>query len=116
MKKSTLFISFVLILILAIPVQAQTPRNPLGRVSLTFSGTTAHCSCVIYADSEDDSISATMKLWNGNQCIATWTARDTSLLSLAETATVKRGQSYTLTVDYTIEGIAKPRLSTSGTC
>ncbi len=57
-----------------------------------------------------------MKLWNGNQCIATWTARDTSLLSLSETATVKRGQSYTLTVDYTIEGTAKPRLSTSGTC
>lgn len=75
MKKATLFVSFVLILILAIPVQAQTPKNPLGRVSLTFSGTTAHCSCVIYADSEDDSISATMKLWNGNQCIATWTAR-----------------------------------------
>lgn len=116
MKKATLFMSLVLILILAVPVEARTPRNPLGRVSLTFNGTTAQCSCVIYADNADDTIAATMKLWNGSQCVGTWSATDTSLLSLVETATVKRGQSYTLTVDYTIAGIAKPRLSTSGTC
>lgn len=115
MKRRHIFLSFLLILVLVVPVQAQTQRVNTERVTLSFSGTTANCRVQIVANS-NESISATIRLWNGNECIQTWQRSATTSLSFYETATVQKGQSYTLTVDYTIAGKSKPTLSTSGTC
>lgn len=84
--------------------------------SLTFSGTTASCSVRVSGTNAKDSISVTMKLWDGSECIRTWTGSGTVLVSLSKTATVAKGHTYTLTVDAVIAGVSQPRTSASGTC
>lgn len=115
MKRPHLFLPFLLAFILVLPVQAQTPRATTDRATLSFSGTTAHCSIQIRGNLNDD-ISATIKLWNGNQCLRTWQRSDTSMLSFYETVSVQKGQTYTLTANYTVAGKSQPSLSASGTC
>lgn len=115
MKKKGLFISLLLILILAVPVQAQTSRANVDRATLSFDGTTANCRVQLTGNLKDK-ISATIKLCSGSQTIQTWYESSTAVLSFYDTVTVEKGKSYTLTVDYTVAGKSKPTLSTSGTC
>lgn len=115
MKKQYLFLSFLLVLTLVVPVQAQTERADYTRATLSFNGTTAQCRVQIVGNPADD-ISATIKLWNGSQCIETWQESNTGVLSFFETVSVQKGQSYTLTADYTIAGESQPTLSVSKTC
>lgn len=43
LKKQCLILSLLLVLVLVIPAQAQTPRINFDRAMLSFSGTTAYC-------------------------------------------------------------------------
>ena len=115
LKKQCLILSLLLVLVLVIPVQAQTPRINTDKATLTFSGTTAYCRVRISAKLNED-ISATIKLWDGSQYIETWQENATSSLSFSESVPVQRGRSYTLTVDYSVAGKPMPSLSSYGTC
>ncbi len=64
----------------------------------------------------DDAISAVTKLWQGNSCIETWEDTAYGILNVTYSTDVKGGKSYTVTVDYTINGIVQKQLSDSGTC
>lgn len=116
MKKKILIISLVLMLLISIPAQAAVTRIVGNTPTLTISGTTASCSVKVYGKNANDSISVTMKLWDGNECIRTWTGSGTLMVSLSKTATVTKGHSYTLTVDAVIAGVSQPRTSAYGTC
>ena len=115
LKKQCLILSLLLVLVLVIPAQAQTPQINFDRAMLSFSGTTAYCYVQISANHNKD-ISATIKLWDGSQYIETWQENATSSLSFSESVPVQRGRSYTLTVDYSVAGKPMPSLSSYGSC
>lgn len=56
-----------------------------------------------------------MELRQGNIVIAEWSGSASGILKLEETATVKRGKSYTLVVNATINGIAQPTVTVDKT-
>lgn len=117
MKKQLLALSMVLAMFLSVTAQAIGPaKAPEVRPILLFSGTTATCTVTARGKTPTDAVRATTKLWNGRTCLNTWTASGTGSLRMSKTATVSRGKTYTLTVDYTINGIKQPQRSVTKTC
>ena len=99
---------------LTIPAQALA-HNINTIVGLSFKDDSANCEVFISANSKDDAISAVTKLWQGSSCIGTWKDTAKGILDVTHNANVKNGKSYTLTVDFTVNGITQPTVSTSGT-
>lgn len=120
MKKmccSTLVV--ILLALMALPsiAYAAEPRALSIAPGLGFFGTTAYCEVTILCDYATDEIEATMKLWEGNYCIATWHASDEGTLSMQKTkSNCTEGQEYTVTVDVVINGVSKPRVHIKRTC
>ena len=81
---------------------------------LTFSGTTATCKVSVCQPGK--TISATLELWHGSTCIASWSDTDTSHLVISKTKTVVSGQTYTLKVSGTIGGVPFTGTNVTGTC
>ena len=115
MKKTTFIVALIFMLVLTVQAQA-AKRNINTMVGLSFSGSTANCDILIIADNSDDEISATTKLWQGKSCIAKWDDSADGVLDTSYDATVSRGKSYTLTVDFTINEKAYPTVTSSGSC
>ena len=116
MKKRALTLSLVLAFVLAIAVQAAPARAPRIYPGLTFSGTTATCAATVRTDQPTDTVSMTVKLWQGSTCLKTWTASGTGKAALTETETVTSGKTYKLTVDSTVNGVPQPQTSVTRTC
>ena len=118
MRKQILALSLILVMLMGIAAQATGPMQaPAAAPKLSFSGTTATCSVIIRSGaSSTDKISVTAKLWNGRTCLKTWTASGTGRVSLSKTATVSKGKTYKLTVDYTVNSVKQPQKSVTRTC
>lgn len=115
MKKAT--IALLLLVMLILPVSAQAPQRAVSASPyISFSGTTATCSVNVYSGSRTDSISLTAKLYQGSDCIATWTDSGTGHLNFSRTKRVQKGKTYKLTADITINGEALDTVSATGTC
>lgn len=112
--KRSLAILLIVGLLLSIPVHA-TVKGMTYRPQLSFDGNTANCSIIISANA-DDEITATLKLWRGNTCLATWTETGTGHLRIVETKSVTVGYAYMLTADVTLNGSTQPRTITSAMC
>ena len=115
MKKVALLLAFLLC-VFPITANAATPRIVGIVPSISFSGNIANCSVSITADSFNDDIDAIVKLWNGSSCIATWTTTGNGFVNFSETKNISKGKTYKLTVDVTINDVAKPTVSVTGTC
>lgn len=118
MKRRICILAAAFLLLLTTTAGAVELRALRPSHSLSFSGTTATCAVNIFADSDSDKISATVKLWDGGTCLKTWTDSDTGVLSFSETHSrnITAGKSYQMTVDYTIAGKSYPQLSASAVC
>ena len=116
MRKQVLALTLVLAFVLGISAQAAPLRAPRLYPNITFSGTTATCTASVRADNATDTISMTVKLWQGATCLRTWTASGTGSASLSRTATVTSGKTYKLTVNAKVNGVAYPQQSISRTC
>lgn len=118
MKKSITVSLSLLILLLCVPLTtyAATARLSAIFANISFTGTTANCSATILADDSSDTISATMKLWNGSTCLATWTGTGKGSLSMAKSKAVTSGLEYKLTIDAVIDGSKFGTVSKFGTC
>ena len=122
MRKLALFLALVLLMM--VPVSAEpapasedpAPRAVTIDASLTFSGTTAYCSCDVAEDSPSAYIVVTMKLRKGNTVLKEWSKAGTGSVSMDKTATVTKGQTYILTVDVMVNGTSKPQQSVTKTC
>lgn len=116
MRKVALFLA--ILLVLAIPIIANANNSRIVSVTprLSFSGTTA--TCIVRVDAEDFTypVSATVKLWQGNDCIATWNPSGTGSLNFSGTKAVTSGLQYTLNVDATVNGSTIPTRSITRTC
>lgn len=115
MKKRTMALGLLLILVLSISASAVNLRATTAIPSLTFSNGQANCVVSISANSNSEKIAATIKLWHGSSCVRTWTASDTGDLSFYETAPATRGETYKLSVAYTLNGKAQPTVSATNT-
>ena len=113
--KRLLGIVIVVAVLLAIPSYAFLMRNIDVYPDITFSGSEAICSVCIYGDLMTDQISATMVLKRGNTLIGSWSANDVGILEMEEFATVSRNKTYTLTVNYSVNGITQDPVTISRT-
>lgn len=116
MRKASILLALLLLVTIFTTAQASPARVPLARPALSFSGTTANCTTRITSGTPDGSISATIQLWQGSSCIATWYASGVGSLTYSTSKAVTSGLQYTLTVDATINGSSIPRVSTTKTC
>lgn len=116
MRKASILLALLLLVAIFTTAQASPARISPAYPSLSFSGTTANCSVYIKADNLNDSISATIQLWQGSSCMATWYASGVGSLTHSASKAVTSGLQYTLTVDATINGSSIPRVSTTKTC
>lgn len=116
MRKASILLALLLLAAIFTTAQASPARIPPAYPALSFSGTTANCSVYIRADNSNDSISATIQLWQGSSCVATWYASGVGTLTYSTSKAVTSGLQYTLTVDATINGSSIPRVSTTKTC
>lgn len=117
MKKHVAALSIVLMMLIVIPVSALEPRVGVKIPTLAFNGTTATCKVLITGDDTSDTISATIKLYNGSSCIKTWNAQgESGTLRFEDTATVVKGKTYTLSVDAKINGKPQDTFSITRTC
>lgn len=114
MKKIALLLA--IILIISSPLSASaTARSDSILPQLTINGTTATCTVAISSNLADE-IQVTMRLMHRSAYIAAWTASGTGYVSLNKTATVTPGNTYTLVVQVTINGVTKPPVAVSKTC
>ena len=97
----------LLALILAIPAYASSQRLVDVLPDITFSNNNATCTVEIYADRSNDRINATMELWQGTRRIGSWSDSDSGYLFIEETAIVDFNKTYTLVINYSINGITK---------
>ena len=116
MRKKVLALGLVLALMLGVTVQAASPWAIRQNLSLTFDEATAVCTANVHANKATDKVSITMKMWNGETAIQTWTASGTGFADLCKTRPVVKGLTYKLTLDTTINGVAQTTWSTTKTC
>ena len=82
--------------------------------TLTFTGTTAYCSVRINEIGKQ--IEATLELWHGTILVDSWSGSATSYWVIARNHSVISGQTYTLKVSGTIDGIPFTGNSVTKTC
>ena len=113
-----LLLTVIMVLAMIVPCTASAAEARAMSIvpGLSFSGTTAYCEVVINCDYSTDEITATMRLWEGNFCIATWSDSGEGVLYIDGSKAVTKGNTYSLTVDATINGVQKPRVLIERTC
>lgn len=114
MKKQRLVLMLLLVsLCMSVSVFAAAKDISI-KPTLSFSGTTATCMVII--NESEKQIHATMRLWNGNTLVDSWSDSATSRLILSDTITLVSGKNYTLTVSGTIDGVHFTGTPVSKTC
>ena len=116
MRKTAMSLAVIMLLLLPMTAYAAMSRSVGIIPRISFSGTTANCSVIITANNGNDEIEATIKLWQGSMCVATWPEDGTGNIIFSDTATVTKGKTYKLTVDVVINGVAQPQASVSAKC
>lgn len=116
-KKISIFMAVIFILTAIAPIStnAISPRSEVLAPGLSFTGTTAHCELTVGCDYLTDYITATIKLWNGSSCVATWYETAEGYMNFYATRTVSLNTTYKLTADVTINGTAYPQVSITKT-
>ena len=116
MKKIALLLAIVLVVAAPLTAQAATPRAATIMPDITFTGTTANCSALIFGDASTDRIEATIKLRTVSACVETWNVSGTGYIDWHDTATVVSGTYYMLTVDVTVNGKSIGQDFVDGVC
>lgn len=115
MKKRFLCLVVVMTIILAILAYAASLRAIMVAPDITFNGTEEECTVRITANNASDRIVATMELWQGSTFIDSWSGNGQWTLKLNGTADVQRNKTYTLIIDYTVNGVAQTSATFSKT-
>ena len=98
-----------------IPANAASTRTISVVPDIEFDGTRATCSVSIAGNRSTDKIDATMELRQGGRLIDDWSASGYGILKIRETATVARNTTYTLEIEYSVNGDSKTPVSISRT-
>ena len=108
---------FAIVIALSFPVRAATKSGAIVSPGLSFSGTKATCSLEVYAPYATDSITASITLKRGNTLVKQWTnLTDSGIMDFSDTANVSHGQTYTMHVTLSINGISYTVTDITKTC
>ncbi len=118
MRKSiAVMLAFVLMIAVSLHANAASESGEIVVPGLSFSGTTATCSLDVCAANATDSIIASITLKHGNSTIKQWTnLTDTGIMLFSDSATVVHGQTYTMHVTLSINGISYIVADITKTC
>ena len=116
MRQRICALAALVVLALAISVQAAEPRTDDVRPSLSFTGRTANCSVICRGDGNDDTIDVTLTLYQGSTYVDSWSDSGIGRVTIRESCTVKSGRSYKLVVRYSVNGESKPSVYTTARC
>lgn len=115
MKKRAVLLFVVFLLLISSTVQSYAEFRFINITpSLEFNGNVANCSVSIIRVGK--TIDATLSLWHGGTCVASWHKTKLSSVVISETATVVSGVTYTLTVSGTIDGVPFSSTAITKTC
>ena len=115
MRKRIICMMLLITMAFVIPANAASTRAIFVSPDIEFDGTEATCTVRIICDRTTDEIEATMELRQGSRLIADWSDSGYGILKISETATVTRNTTYTLEVEYSINGDSKTPVSFSRT-
>lgn len=117
MRKQILALVMVLVMLMGVAAQATGPmKAPAAMPSLAFNGSSGVFSVTVSSIKSTDPISVTAKLWRGTRCLNTWTASGSGRVKMEKNFAAIKGNTYKVTVDYTINGVKQPQKSTTGIC
>ena len=116
MGKRILALILMAVMMLTMGAQAVDTFAVKDNVSLNFDGTTAICSAACKGSRTDDKVKATLILVSGGITVASRSASDSYSVSISESCEVVQGKTYTLKLNYSINGTAKPEKSVTKTC
>lgn len=115
MRKRIICMMLLITMAFVIPANAASTRAISVEPDIDFVGTRATCSVLIVGDRTTDEIEATMELRQGGRLIADWSDSGYGILKIRETATVARNTTYTLEIEYSVNGDSKTPVSISRT-
>ena len=116
MKKIFAAILCSLLLTGGIVAQAMAPMALGGSLNLSFNGTTAVCEASCRGDTSTDYVKATLTLYQGSSYIDSWSSEGTYRAIASGQHSVTRGKSYTLKLNYSVNGVAQPEQSVTKKC
>ena len=116
MKKRTIYLAILVLLVLSVSAQALQPYASSTKPSLVFDGTTAVCSATCKGDNPSDAVEATLTLYQGSTFVDSWSASGKYRANVSGECDVQSGKTYTLTVEYSVNGEDMPSLSTTKRC
>ncbi len=115
MRKKIICMMLLITMVFVIPANAASTRAISVVPDIEFDGTEATCTVSIIGDRTTDEIEATMELRQGGRLIDDWSASGYGILKIRETATVARNTTYTLEIEYSVNGDSKTPVSISRT-
>lgn len=115
-RRAALAVLMVFVLVAGITVQAAEPRAASSTLSLSFDGSTAVCTAYCKGGSTSDNVEATVTLYQGTTYVDSWSNSGKYAVSISEECHVTRGKSYTLKLNYSINGVEQPEKTVSKTC
>ena len=115
MKRRFFLFASLLFLMLSFTAHAASTAyyaNP----SLSFSGTTAHCSVICRGDKTTDSISATLTLYQGSTEIDSWSNLGSFCVPVFGDCNVTSGVTYRLKLSWSVNGVSQPDIEVTNAC
>lgn len=116
MKKRILGVVVTLAMLLSFTAIVADARLAQNWPSLSFSKTTATCAVDCRGNSSSDALAVTLTLRENGTLVAGWSDSGTGSVTLSKPYAATSGASYTLTLSYSINGVAQDPVSVSATC
>lgn len=116
LKRRFWILAALVIFVLTMTAYAVEPHVVSARPVLSFQGTTAFCGAECRAENSSDTVKATLTLYRGSTYVDSWSGSGKGRVAISGDCAVKSGTKYTLTLTYSINGIAQPSVSTTATC
>lgn len=111
MRKIALLTALVILFVIPASAQAAEPRLLKPYLDLTYTHSAASITARIIGESASDYLTATIKLWHTAWCVETWEETGYGYINFSETAEVTPGNTYYVTVDWTVNGVPQDTLS-----
>ena len=115
MKKSVLSLALMVTLVCFSIGAVAKLYTAHGSVSLSFDGSKAVCAAWYIADNTSDALDVTLSLYRGSTLVKSWRRTGIGTVSVSERCGVQSGKTYTLTMQYSVNGVPQPDLSTTKT-
>lgn len=116
MKRRIFSLAAALLLVLSISAKAVENRAIIPNISLSFSGTTANCFATCRSGNSSDRIAMTLILEYQGVELESWSASGYGQVTISKTHPVTKGKTYTLVLEYSVNGDPKPSFSSYATC